>query len=234
MSRLLLVEKDPFLQRTVQQLLAAEGYYCAVAGGGTEARHALQGDPFDLLILDMGQLSGEGLILLRQIRSTHHLPILMLAPRHDVVDTVAGLETGADDYLCEPFDPRELVARVRAQLRRAGEYSEPATPLQPLDLGGLLLDPACRDAFRTGVALNLTTREFDLLHLFARHPNKALAAEWIFENVWGHGAELGIQALKVYVGRLRRKIEPDTRDPQRLVNVRGFGYKLLVPIPRAG
>jgi DNA-binding response OmpR family regulator len=113
MPRLLLVEKDRFMQRMLQKLFAAEGYFCTVAADGDEIRRALEGEPFDLVVLDLGPLQAEGLNILRRIRADHHTPVLILAPRHDVVDTVAGLEGGADDYLCEPFDARELIARVR-------------------------------------------------------------------------------------------------------------------------
>lgn len=227
MPRLLLVETDPFLQRTLQKLLATEGYFCAVAADGEETRRALQGDAFDLVVLDVGQFRAEGLNLLRQIRARHHTPILLLAPHRDVIDTVMGLEGGADDYLCEPFDPRELVARVRAQLHRADEYSRPPAQDSRIQLGDMTLDVAGRDAFRAGVALNLTTREFELLYLLARHRNKALASAWIFENVWGQAAELGSKALTVYVGRLRGKIEADGQHPRLLLSIRGFGYKLV-------
>jgi DNA-binding response OmpR family regulator len=226
MPRLLLVEADPFMQRTLQKLFAAEEYFCAVAADGEAARRALQGDPFDLIVLHVGERREESLNLLRQIRTTLHVPVLLLGPQSDVVETVTGLEVGADDYLCEPFDPRELVARVRAQLRRADEYSRPASENPTMDLGGAILDVSRRDAFRDGAALKLTTREFDLLSLLARHRGKALASAWIFENVWGHAAELGLKALTVYIGRVRRKIEVDARHPLLLLSVRGFGYKL--------
>jgi len=227
MPRLLLVETDPFMQRTLQTLFAAEGYFCAVAAGREEIHRALQGDPFDLVILDVGQLPADGLNRLREIRAGHHTPVLLLAPHRDVLDTVAGLELGADDYLCEPFDPRELVARVRAQLRRAAEYSRPGGQDRRIDLGPISLDVVSRDAFRDGAALNLTSREFDLLHLMAHHRDKPLAAAWIFESVWGYAAELGSKGLTVYMGRLRAKIELAVQRPRLLLNIRGFGYKLV-------
>jgi DNA-binding response OmpR family regulator len=227
MPRLLLVEADPFMQRTLQELFAAQGYFCAVAADAEETGRALLGDPFDLVVLDAGQLWADGLNLLRQIRARHHTPILLLAPHDDVIDTVAGLEVGADDYLCEPFDPRELVARVRAQLRRGDEYSRPFVQDRRIDLGGIIVDMDRRDAFREDTGLNLTTREFELLHLLARHQNKALASAWICENVWGCAAELGSKALSVTVGRLRGKIEADARHPLLLLSIRGFGYKLV-------
>jgi DNA-binding response OmpR family regulator len=227
MPRLLLVETDPFMQRALQELFAAEGYFCGVAAGEEETLHALDGHPFDLVVLDVGQLREAGLNLLRQIRTIHHTPLLLLAPSHDLIDTVAGLEGGADDYLCEPFDPRELVARARAQLRRADEYSRPAAQDRRIDLGGIILDLDQRDAFRGGAALNLSTREFELLHLLARHQNKVLSSRWIHESIWGYAAALGSKALTVSIGRLRGKIEVDTRHPRLLLSIRGFGYKLV-------
>lgn len=227
MPRLLLVEKDPFMQRTLLKLLGTEGYSCTVAADGEETRLALGKGQFDLLVLHVVPPRAEGMEVLRQIRLGHHVPILLLAPRNGVVDTVGGLEGGADDYLSEPFDPRELVARVRAQLRRADEYSLPVSPDSRINLGLVILDVERREAFRDGIPLNLTTREFEVLHLLAQHRNKALASKWIFESVWGYAAHLGIKTLTVYIGRLRRKIEADPRHPQTLLSIRGFGYKLV-------
>jgi DNA-binding response OmpR family regulator len=222
MPRLLLVEGDPYMQRTFQKLFVSEEYFCAVAATSQEAREALEGDPFDLVVLHLGQQAAEGLALLRDIRTRH----LVLAPQHDVMDTVLGLEQGADDYLCEPFDPRELRARVQAQLRRADGYSRPVANRQSFQLGAIVLNVAQRDAFRDGTPLSLTSREFELLHLLARHPGEPLASQWIFENVWGYAARFGFKALTVYIGRLRRKIEEDPEHPRLLISVRGFGYKL--------
>jgi DNA-binding response OmpR family regulator len=227
MPRLLLVESDPFMQTTLQKLFAAEGYFCFVAADGEATRRAFQGDTFDLVVLDVGPVRGDGLNLLRQIRTHHHLPLLLLAPHDGVISTVAGLELGADDYLCEPFDPRELIARVRAQLRRADEYSRPVAADRRLDLGSITLDVDGRDAFREGTALHLTTREFELLHLLARHRNQALASAWIVETVWGSTVELVGKALTVTMGRLRGKIEANAKRPRLLISIRGFGYKLV-------
>jgi DNA-binding response OmpR family regulator len=226
MARLLLVDPDPFMQRTVQKLLTAEGYFCATAVDAEGTHRALTGDPFDLVLLHLWRLNGERLTLLRQIRVHHHMPILVLAARGAVADMVVGLEVGADDYMSEPFDPRELVARVRAHLRRTAEYSRPPESQPPIDLGGVLLDVKQREAFRANVPLRLTNQEFKLLHLLASHRPTALASEWIFENVWGSPSELGTKALTVYVARLRQKIETDPHQPQILLSVRGFGYRI--------
>lgn len=226
MPHLMLVETDPFLQRTLQNLFTAEGYSCTVAADEPQTRLALESGAVDLVVLDVGRLPEHGLALLRAIRSQYHTPILMLAPQRGVLDTIAGLEVGADDYLCEPFDLRELVARVRAQLRRAEAYRDPVPDHQVINLGEVTLDVERRDAFRAGVALKLTTREFDLLHLLARHRGKALASRWIIENVWGYAADPGKKALTMQVSRLRRKIEVDHHHPRLLRSIRGFGYEL--------
>jgi DNA-binding response OmpR family regulator len=227
MPRLLLVVGEPLLQQRLQKVFAADEHFCAVAEDAEQARAALQGDTFDLVVLEQGQPPGSGLSLLCQIRRRHHTPVLILAPTHSVVETVLGLDTGADDYVCVPFDPRELRARVRAQLRRAGRYSRPAEEGDRYDLGGVVLDVSQRDAFRQGIALNLTTREFELLYLLARHRGETLASQRIFESVWGYTAECGLKALTVCVGRVRRKIEVDAQHPRLLVSVRGFGYRLV-------
>jgi DNA-binding response OmpR family regulator len=226
MPRLLLVDDDRFILRAVEKVLVAEGYYCRTAVSADEARRALEGDPFDLVVLDVGLPDQDGFALCRQIRARHRMPILFLTARDDNADKVVGLEVGGDDYLTKPFAPRELVARIRAQLRRATEYSQPPEKNNQILIGSLVVDVDHRDAFCKGEPAHLTEREFELLHLLARHHGKALATEWIFENVWGYDAEMGLKTLAVYVRRLRRKIEPDPDRPRFLLTVRGFGYKL--------
>jgi DNA-binding response OmpR family regulator len=231
MPRLLLVDDDsPFL-RVVEKLLGSEGYYCKTARNAVETRRALAqsspGEGFDLVLLDVGLPDQDGFTLCRQIRTRHRMPILLLTARGESTDKVVGLEVGADDYLTKPFDPRELVARVRALLRRSQEYSQPAEKDNRISLGRLVLDVDGRTVLRDGKSVSLTDREFELLHLLARHRGKALSSDWIFENVWGYDAELGLKTLTVYVQRVRQKIEEDPRHPRVLVTVRGHGYKLL-------
>lgn len=226
MPRLLLVDDDRFLLRAVEKLLTAEGYFCLTAGTADEARRHLNGNPFDMIVLDINLPDQDGFTFCRQIRSRHRMPILFLTAREESGDKVIGLEVGADDYLTKPFAPRELVARVRAHLRRASEYSVVEGKPNQIALGGLIIDSDSRDAFRNGAAVHLTEREFELLHLLARHREKALASDWIFENVWGFDADMGVKTLAVYVRRLRLKIEHDPDHPVMLLTVRGFGYKL--------
>ena len=226
MPRLLLVDDDRFLLRALESLLTVEGFYCQTAVTAEDARQALKGEPFDLIVLDIGLPDQDGISLCRQIRARHQMPILILSARSDNADKVIGLEVGADDYLTKPFMPREIIARVRAHLRRSLEYSQPQETRRRIDLGDLIVDVDKRDAFHCDRACGLTEREFALLHLLARHRGKALATDWIFENVWGYGAEFGIKTLTVYVRRVRAKIEQDPSKPRFLVTIRGHGYKL--------
>ena len=227
MPRILLVDDDRFLLRAVEKLLSAEGYFCHSSVSAEEARQALTGDPFDVVILDVGLPDQDGISLCRQIRAKHRMPIIFLSARDDNSDKVIGLEVGADDYLTKPFTPRELVARVRAHLRRVEEYSKPLEVSNKVTIGDLVVDIDRRDALRDGIPSGLTEREFELLHLLARNREKALATDWIFENVWGYNADLGVKTLAVYVRRLRCKIEADPDHPKHLLTVRGFGYKLV-------
>ena len=226
MPRLLLVDDDRFLLRALENLLSAEGYYCQTAVSAEDARVALRGEPFDLIILDIGLPDQDGISLCRQIRARHRMPILMLSARSENADKVIGLEVGADDYLTKPFMPREMIARVRAQLRRSLEYNQPSETRSQIVLGDLVVDVDRRDAVCGGQTCHLTEREFALIHFLARHRDRALATEWIFENVWGYGADLGIKTLAVYVRRVRAKIEADPNRPRFLLTVRGYGYKL--------
>lgn len=226
MTRLLLIDDDRYILRALEKLLMAEGYYCQAAISAEEARRALTGDPFDMLLIDVSLPDLDGFALCRQIRTHYHMPILFLTARDDSTDKVIGLEVGADDYLTKPFAPRELVARVRAQLRRSVEYSQPHRSPNLISMGSLLVDVDRHDAMRGGRPVHLTEREFSLLHLLARHRDKALATHWIFENVWGFGSDMGVKTLAVYVRRLRQKIEIDPDNPVHLLTMRGFGYKL--------
>jgi DNA-binding response OmpR family regulator len=229
MPHLLLIENDLVLRRTLHDLFTGNGHTCSVAGDPEEAEAALIAGPIDLVVLDAGGLPSNGMGVLQAIRAQHHTPILMLAPGKEVFDTVEGLTLGADDYLCEPFDPREVMARAEAQLRRAGEYRDPSPAKRQFDLGGIVLDVERRDAFRDGRPLQLTPREFDLLHLLARHAGQALSSAWIIEHLWSYRVTPHSKALAVHIGRLRGKIEADRSRPRRLLSLRGFGYRLVNP-----
>jgi DNA-binding response OmpR family regulator len=153
----------------------------------------------------------------------------MLTARDDTSSKVVGLEVGADDYITKPFDPAELVARVRAQIRRGSEYAEGPAEERKILIGRLVVDEDARDAFLAERPAGLTEKEFELLLVLAQNANRALSHDWIFEQVWGYDAELGGKTLAVYIRRLRRKIEPDPDKPQYILTVRGYGYRMISP-----
>lgn len=228
-AKILLVDDDRAILRSIERLLRGQGYHVTSSVSAEEAWFIVNREPIDLMILDLSLPGQDGLTLCRRVRTRWQFPIVMVTARGGSADKVVGLELGADDYLVKPFEPPELLARVRAQLRRAGEYNVADARPNVISLGALVVDADRRDALVQGRAVGLTDREFELLHLLARHRGKALAKDYLFENVWGYDAELATKALAVYVRRLRQKLEADPDQPRFLLTVRGFGYKLVNP-----
>ena len=224
-SRILIVDDDRAILAAVQRLLEREGYQVQSAVTAEEAIALLEEQPVDLALLDITLPGQDGLTLCRQIRGEWHFPVIMLTGRGSTVDKIVGLESGADDYVTKPVEPGELLARVRAQLRRSRDYAE-AQDSAPIQVGGLMVDPNRRTAAIDGRTLTLTEREFELLHTLARNRGRPLHRDQLFEAVWGYDSELAGNLLAVYVRRLRRKIESDPEAPQYLHTVRGYGYKL--------
>jgi DNA-binding response OmpR family regulator len=226
-GKLLLVDDDRFVLNPLSRLLGLHGYHCTPAVTGAEALRLLDtGEIFHLLILDIGLPDIDGVTLCRRIRSTHALPIIMLTARDASSDKIIGLEVGADDYVTKPFDPQEILARVRAHLRRTNEYAGGPAAEKKIVLGDIVIDLDLHDAIVNGAPAHLTTREFELLALLARNRDRALSRDRIFEEVWGYDAELGVKSLHVCIRRLRCKIEADPDHPRYLHTLRGFGYKL--------
>ncbi|MDX1932888.1 MAG: response regulator transcription factor [Capsulimonadales bacterium] len=225
-GKLLLVDDDRFVLNPLARILGLSGFQCTMAVTGEEALRKLDREFFDLVLLDIGLPDMDGLSVCRRARMKHTLPILMLTARDASSDKIIGLEVGADDYISKPFEPQEIVARIRAHLRRSREYAT-APPIDPsITLGGLTIDVSLHDAVVNGRPVGLTAREFELLHLLAKNKGRALSRDWIFEEVWGYDSELGIKALTVCVRRIRCKIEADPEAPHFLRTVRGYGYKL--------
>ena len=224
-SRILIVDDDRAILAALQRLLEREGYQVYSAVSAEEALAQLEAQPVELALLDVALPGQDGLSLCRQIRGEWRFPVIMLTGRGTTVDKIVGLEMGADDYVTKPFDPGELLARVRAQLRRSKEYTQ-AEESAPIQVGALQVDPARRQAAIDGRTLTLTEREFELLHTLARNRGRPLHRDQLFEAVWGYDSELAGNLLAVYVRRLRRKIERDPEAPEYLHTVRGYGYKL--------
>lgn len=225
-GKLLLVDDDRYVLNPLARLLGLNGYQCSMAVTGAEALQLLETDSFDLLILDIGLPDMDGVTVCRRVRARHKLPIMMLTARDSSADKIIGLEVGADDYVTKPFEPHEILARVRAHLRRSREYDAAAVEDNKIAFGDLVVDIDLHDALVNGSPAHLTSREFELLHYLARNRDRALSHDRIFEEVWGYDADLGVKALAVCVRRLRCKIEPDPDHPRYLHTVRGFGYKL--------
>jgi len=224
LARILVVDDEPAVQSALSRALTLEHYDVAQAVDGLEAIERLGASPFEAVILDIAMPRMDGLEVCRRLREGGDTtPVLMLTARGEVDDRVAGLDAGADDYLVKPFALRELLARVRALLRRAGEDDD--GPAETLTFEDLRLDLRAHEAWRGERQLQLTRTEFLLLELFMRHPRQVLSRSVIFEQVWGYDFGSSSNSLGVYMGYLRRKTET-TEEPRLLHTVRGVGYVL--------
>jgi two-component system response regulator MprA len=219
--KILVVDDERAVRESLRRALELEGYEIELADDGLAALAALEDDEPDAMILDVLMPGLDGLEVARRIRREgSRLPILMLTARVEVDDRVAGLDAGADDYVTKPFALDELLARVRALLRRTHEDGT-----GKLAFGDLELDPGTREVQRGGEPIELTRTEFSLLELFMRNPRQVLTRSVIFERVWGYDFGFGSNSLDVYIGYLRRKTEVGNR-PRLIQTVRGVGYAL--------
>jgi two-component system, OmpR family, response regulator MprA len=222
--RILVVDDDPAVSASLDRALRLEGYDVDTSPDGAAALRALAVSPPDAVVLDLGLPDLDGLEVCRRLRATgDDTPVLILTARDAVDDRVQGLDAGADDYLVKPFALTELLARLRALLRR-----RTADEGEVLRFGDLALDLGTREAHRGDRGFALTRIEFDLLELFLRHPRQVLTREVILDRVWGYNFDSGTNSLAVYVGYLRRKTEAGN-EPRCLHTVRGVGYVLREP-----
>lgn len=225
-GKLLLVDDDRFVLNPLARLFGLHGYQCTTAVTGEEALRLLDTETFDLMLLDIGLPDIDGVTVCRRVRAKHRLPIMMLTARDSSSDKIVGLEVGADEYVTKPFDPQEMLARVRAHLRRSREYDVAPVGEPSITIGSLVVNSDLHDAVVDGVPAHLTAREFELLQLLARNRDRALSTTHIFEEIWGYDADLGVKALAVCIRRLRCKIESDPEHPRFVHTVRGYGYKV--------
>ena len=223
-ARLLVADDDRAIRESLQRVLALEGYQVATVADGAAALDSARTDPVDLMVLDLMMPAVDGLTVCRVLRSENdRTPVLMLTARTETSDRVAGLDAGADDYLPKPFDPAELLARVRALLRRSQSAVE--TLPQLLCVDDLRLDPAARRCWRGDEELELSKTEFDLLELLAFNAGIVLGRSRIYEEIWDYDFGPDSKNLAVYISYLRRKVD-DGHDTKLIHTVRGVGYTL--------
>jgi len=223
-KRIAIVEDEAELASLLDYNLTHHGFETQVLGGSHGTLKALEGWKPDLILLDVMLPEMDGFELCRQIRrssSLARIPILFLTARTDEVDRVLGLEIGGDDYMTKPFSPRELIARVKAHLRREELDAEPMV----MDIGPFKLDRNARRVFQGGRELSLTSTEFNLLEFFLTHPGRAYSRDQLLESVWGEQRFVTPRTVDVHVRRLREQIEEQPESPRFLTTVRGFGYR---------
>src|SRR4051812_46594551 len=223
-GRVLVVDDDLALAEMLGIVLRGEGFEPSFVHDGDKAIEAFRETRPDLVLLDLMLPGADGIDVCRQIRAESGVPIVMLTAKSDTVDVVLGLESGADDYVVKPFKPKELVARIRARLRRT--ENEPA---ETLAIGDLSIDVPGHEVLREGRPIQLTPLEFDLLVALARKPRQVFTREVLLEQVWGYRHAADTRLVNVHVQRLRSKVERDPEHPEIVLTVRGVGYKAGPP-----
>jgi two-component system response regulator MtrA len=223
-STVLVVDDDTALAEMLGIVLRGEGMDPVFCADGAQALGEFRTHRPDIVLLDVMLPGLDGVAVARQIRAESGTPIVMLSAKGDTVDVVLGLESGADDYIVKPFKPKELIARIRARLRR----SDVASP-DRIELGDLVIDVAGHEVSRAGVPIALTPLEFDLLVALARRPWQVFTREALLEQVWGYRHAADTRLVNVHVQRLRAKVEVDPENPRLVLTVRGVGYRAGPP-----
>ena len=224
MTRVLVVEDEESYSDALAYMLRKEGFEVAIAGNGHDALTEFDRNGADIVLLDLMLPGLPGTEVCRQIRATSNVPVIMVSAKDDEVDKVVGLELGADDYVTKPYSPRELVARIRAVLRRGAGDGSPDT--STLEAGPVRMDVERHVVTVNGEGQRLPLKEFELLEMFLRNPGRVLTRGQLIDRVWGSDYVGDTKTLDVHVKRLRAKLEPNPSEPKFLVTVRGLGYKL--------
>jgi two-component system phosphate regulon response regulator OmpR len=222
-DRILVVDDDPELRKLLSDYLSDAGFAVDLAADGEQMRRALARATPGVIVMDLMLPGTDGLALTREVRGTSSVPILMLSARGEEIDRVVGLEVGADDYLGKPFSPRELLARLRALLRRS-QVAAVAPKADGIVFGPYRLDLAARRLLRDGVEVELSGAEFDLLKVFAERPGRVLSRDVLLDQLKGYERDPFDRTVDIRVARLRRRIEPDPSSPVFIRTVRGEGY----------
>jgi len=226
---ILIVDDDDLLRRSLAFNLEQAGYRASNAENAEDAFLLARRDPPDLVLLDIGLPGMDGLDALRRFKEQLDLPVIFLTARRKELDEVLGLELGADDYITKPFDLSVLLARIKNALRHVEHPTVQVNNQTTLVLADLIIDPSAHTVMLEDQIVELTPREFDLLHTFALQPNKVLSVDDLLASVWGAEFIGQPQVVYVHIRWLREKIEQDPNHPQRIITVRGVGYKLVLP-----
>lgn len=226
--RLLLVDDEARIRELLKEYLQKEGFQVEEAGNGREALEKTRAKAFDAVVLDLMMPGMDGMELCREIRKTSDVPIIMLTARGDEIDRVLGLEMGADDYIVKPFSPRELVARVKAILRRTAKAGPAAVPRSVIEAGDLRIDEDTREVTIGGSPVSLTPKEYDLLLQLARHPGRVFTRDQLLEQVWGYDFFGEARTVDTHITRLREKMARVPGDHQYIATIWGIGYKFEV------
>jgi two-component system phosphate regulon response regulator OmpR len=222
-DRVLVVDDDPELRKLLSAYLTDVGYAVDLAADGEQMRRAIERAAPDVIVMDLMLPGTDGLALTREVRAASNVPILMLSARGEEIDRVVGLEVGADDYLAKPFSPRELLARLRALLRRSQPAAVAPAP-KSLAFGPFRLDPDAHRLLRNGVEVELSTADFELLKVFVERPGRVLSRDVLLDLLKGYERDPFDRTVDNRVARLRRRIEPDPANPVFIRTVRGEGY----------
>jgi two-component system OmpR family response regulator len=232
-TRLLLVDDEPSLREPLAEYLTRQGFVVRQAEDAAKARSALLEETPDLVLLDIMMPGEDGLSLCRHLAETRHLPVIMLTARGEAMDRIVGLEIGADDYVAKPFEPRELVARIRSVLRRTSKGGPTPEQDAHYEFDGWRLDPLKRKLIDPqGAVVPISSAEFRLLVAFLSHPRQVLDRDRLLDMVQGREAHLFDRAVDNQVSRLRRKMEEDSRDPKLIQTVWGGGYRFAADVRR--
>jgi DNA-binding response OmpR family regulator len=224
---ILLVDDDALMRRSLAFHLEQAGYRVHTAASAEDALTLVHRTPPDLVLLDIGLPEMDGLDALRELKAEHDLPVIFLTARRRQLDEILGLELGADDYITKPFDVDVVLARIKAALRRGAKPAQPEKTSERLIVGDLEIAPDSHIATCAGNPLDLSPREFDLLHALASQPERVISTEDLLAQVWGAEFIGQPQVVYVHIRWLRQKIEDDPNHPKRILTVRGIGYKLI-------
>ena len=231
MKKILIVEDDISIAQLQKDYLEIEGFEVKICNDGVDGLNALKTNQYDLLILDVMLPKIDGFTILRSMQEDKDIPILMVSAKKDDIDKIKGLSLGADDYITKPFNPSELVARVKSHIRnyeRIKNKFNSSVKSSTIIIRGLEIRKDCRQVFVNGIEINLTQKEFDLLLYLAENPNRVFSKNELFEKIWGYDALSDTATVTVHIGRVREKIESSTSNPQYIETVWGTGYRLRV------